>query len=116
MSELAAGQGVDASDVALQHTAVEDWQRVTGDPTTASAPLGSLGELEIGLWEMSGGTMRDVEADEFFVVLTGAGVIDFDDPGLPPLQIGPGSVVRLADGMHTTWTITDGPLRKLYLT
>ncbi len=32
----------------------------------------------------------------------------------PPIEIGPGSVVRLVDGMHTTWTVHE-TLRKVYL-
>lgn len=32
----------------------------------------------------------------------------------PPIDIGPGSVVRLTEGMQTTWTVHE-TLRKVYL-
>ena len=34
---------------------------------------------------------------------------------LPPIDIGPGSVVRLAEGMRTVWVVRE-TLRKVYIT
>jgi uncharacterized cupin superfamily protein len=63
---------------------------------------------------MTPGTMSDVEADEVFVVLSGSATVEFGD-GSPTISIGPGDVVRLAEGAETVWTVTE-TLRKVYLT
>ena len=68
----------------------------------------------VGVWEMSAGAMRDVEADEVFVVLAGAATVEFSDPALPPIELRPGSVVRLEAGMRTIWTVRE-TLRKVYV-
>jgi hypothetical protein len=69
--------------------------------------------LEVGVWEMTRGVMRDVEADELFLVISGAAVVEFTD-GTAPLRLKPGDVVRLAEGTETVWTVTE-TLRKIYL-
>lgn len=102
----------DALTAALQVDALDPSDVVAGSPTISSAELGSLGGLEIGLWEITDGTVTDTEADEVFVVLTGRGTVTFEDDSVVPL--GPGSVVRLRAGERTTWTITE-TLRKIYL-
>lgn len=91
---------------------------LTLEPTDGSAragahPLTEFGGLEIGVWEMTPGTMTDVEADEVFVVLSGAATVEFAD-GTAPLALGSGDVVRLAAGAATVWTVTE-TLRKVYL-
>lgn len=63
---------------------------------------------------MTPGTASDIEADEVFVVLSGRALIEFVDPALPSVKVGPGSVVRLGEGMRTTWTVTE-TLRKVYV-
>lgn len=64
------------------------------------------------LWEAGPGTDTDVEVDEVFLVLAGAGTVTFEDGSSLALQAG--TVVRLLEGDRTTWTITDR-LRKLFL-
>ena len=98
----------------LDEEPVPDDQRVAGEPTTAAATLTEFDGLEVGVWEMTPGTMRDVEADEVFVVLSGSASVDFVD-GSPPLRLGPGDVVRLAAATQTVWTVNE-TLRKVYLT
>nr|WP_231991965.1 cupin domain-containing protein [Mycobacterium sp. ACS4331] len=97
----------------LAHEPVPDEQAVRGAPTTAVTELGEFNGLEVGVWEMTPGVMTDVEADEVFVVLSGAGTVEFAD-GTAPLHLGPGDVVRLAAGAQTVWTVTE-TLRKVYL-
>ena len=82
----------------------------------AGAPAAGLVELTdtIGVWEHTPGTSADVEADEVFVVLAGAATVSFDDPALEPIELRPGSVVRLTAGMRTVWTVRE-TLRKVYL-
>jgi uncharacterized protein len=105
---------VHAAALALDHQAVPAEQSAGGAPTTAAAAVGKFDGLEVGIWEMTQGVMTDVEADEVFVVLTGAATVEFAD-GAPTLTLGPGDVVRLAAGAETVWTVTE-TLRKVYLT
>ncbi|VXB80507.1 conserved hypothetical protein [Microbacterium sp. 8M] len=108
----AAGTAV--ADLALVHVPLPASEVLAGAPTTAIAVLDDTGDREIGVWEMTPGTATDTEADELFVVLSGRATIAFEDPSLPDLEIGSGSVVRLAEGMRTTWTVTQ-TLRKVYI-
>ena len=70
--------------------------------------------VEVGVWDHLPGTSTDTEVDEVFVVLAGAARIDFVEPALASITIGPGDVVRLAEGMRTVWTVTQA-LRKIYV-
>ena len=69
---------------------------------------------EVGVWKHVPGRSTDTEVDEVFVVISGSARIDFVQPELPSLEIGPGDVVRLAEGMRTVWTVTE-TLRKVYV-
>jgi uncharacterized cupin superfamily protein len=104
---------VHAGDHFVEHQAVAPEQVVNGHPHTGLATLGRFGGLEVGVWEMTPGVMRDVEADEVFVVLSGSATVEFDD-GTTALNLQPGDVVRLAEGAKTVWTVTE-TLRKVYL-
>ncbi|GGC36834.1 hypothetical protein GCM10010974_19010 [Brevibacterium sediminis] len=83
--------------------------------TTGFAELGTIGGAEYGLWEMSAGAMRDIEGDEVFLVISGTGRIEFDEPLRDPIELAPGSLVRLDDGMKARWYIDGTPLRKLFI-
>ena len=91
---------------------VPEAQRIAGTPRTGAAKLGDFGGVGLGVWEMTPGTMRDVEIDEVFVVLHGAAVVDFEDGARIVLESG--DVVRLHAGQRTVWTVT-ATLRKVYL-
>jgi uncharacterized cupin superfamily protein len=104
---------VHAGEHIVEHEAVASDQVVDGDPHTGLASLGRFGGLEIGVWEMTPGMMRDVETDEVFVVIAGAATVEFTD-GTASLTLTPGDVVRLAEGAETIWTVTE-TLRKVYL-
>ena len=114
MSGLAAGTGVDAAALPLAHEPLPADEVLAGTPTAAVHELAEVGGVEIGIWEMTPGTATDTEVDEVFVVLSGRATIAFDDPALPDLTVGPGSVVRLGEGQRTTWTVTE-TLRKIYI-
>ena len=105
---------VHATSLFIEHEAVAPEQVAGGQPRTGVGRLGMFGGLEVGVWEMTPGVMRDIEADEVFVVLAGAATIEFAD-GTAPLTLKPGDVVRLAEGAQTIWTVTER-LRKVYLT
>ena len=111
---LRAGAALDAAAVELAHEPLDAASVVSGEPTTALLPLATIGETEIGIWEMTQGTASDTEVDEVFVVLSGRAVVEFVSPELPPLEVGPGSIVRLAAGMQTVWTVLE-TLRKVYV-
>jgi uncharacterized cupin superfamily protein len=124
---LEPATAVAALALRLDHQPVPPPQIVDGAPTTASAALGEIGDLEVGVWEMSVGAMSDVETDEVFVVIAGRATVRFDrDPILGEtvpnetvpnetvLQLAPGSVARLAAGQRTVWTVTE-TLRKIYI-
>lgn len=112
--ELAMNDTVHAAGVSMPLADVPH-QRQTDAPVQAgSVSLGDLDGVEVGIWEMSAGSMRDVEADEFFVVISGNATVEFAD-GTPTLHLRAGSVARLAEGTHTLWTVT-AALRKVYLT
>jgi uncharacterized cupin superfamily protein len=61
---------------------------------------------------LTAGEVSDVEVDEVFVVLSGAGDVTFEDGSTLPLA--PGTVVRLREGDRTVWRVTH-TLRKLYV-
>lgn len=85
---------------------------VSGTPETFETGFTAFGDTEVGIWEITPGTVRDVEKDEAFVVLTGAATITFADG--ETLDVGPGSLVRLHAGEETVWTI-HSTLRKVYV-
>lgn len=110
---LAAATALDAASVPLEHVALPADHVLEGAPSTGSAVLGELGGVEVGVWEITPGTSTDVEADELFVVLSGAATVRFSS-GEPPLVLAPGVVGRLAAGQRTTWAVT-ATLRKVYV-
>jgi uncharacterized cupin superfamily protein len=79
---------------------------------TSAAAVGMLGDVEVGLWEITPGTVTDVEEDEVFVVLSGSGTVRFADG--EEIRLAPGSLVRLHAGEETTWEIHE-TLRKVYV-
>lgn len=119
---MSATEPIDTRPLPLDHEPIEDWQRLdavdgdtTAGTTTAFAELGTIGGVDYGLWEMSTGAMRDIEGEEVFLVISGTGRIEFDDPVCESVELSPGSLVRLEDGMRTRWYIDDAPLRKLFI-
>jgi uncharacterized cupin superfamily protein len=103
----------DASGVALTHSPLEDAKKLSGEVTTAVSAVASQGDMEVGVWEHSVGTSTDVEIEEVFVVLQGAGTVICEDGGR--IELAPGVVGLLPMGARTTWTVTE-PLRKVWIT
>lgn len=111
---------VQANDLELMHEPIGGEQLAAGNaPATAGfRELGTLGDAEIGIWEMSPGTMHDVESDEYLAVLSGCAtvqILEAEGFGAQELSLVPGSVVRLHAGMRTRWIVTE-TLRKIYFT
>lgn len=112
MTALDPGLLVAAAAVTLEHEPLPASQVVAGEPTTGTLVLDERDGREIGVWEMTPGTATDTEVDEVFVVLAGRATVSFDEQ--PSIELAPGSVVRLTDGMRTTWVVHE-TLRKVYL-
>lgn len=103
----------DALTVALDHEPLPAEQVIAGSPTTGSLVLDARTDgTEIGVWEMTPGTATDVEVDELFVVLSGSATVEGVEE--QPIELEPGSVVKLVAGMRTTWTVRV-TLRKIYV-
>lgn len=90
-----------------------DHEVVSGEPVVSLLELDvSLdGTVERGVWQITPGVVRDVEADELFVVISGRATIEVE--GGPTLEVGPGDSAVLPEGARTTWTIHE-TLRKVY--
>ena len=97
----------------LEHSPVPPEQTVAGTPTTAVLDLGTIGEQEWGVWEMTPGTMTDTEVEELFVVIAGRGTMRLIDAG-ETLELAPGTVGRLTAGARTEWRVTE-TLRKIWV-
>ncbi len=110
---LLANHCVDATSVALEYRDLPAEQTASGQPRVGTAELGRLGDQTIGVWELSPSVSTDVEANEFFIVLSGAGTVAFAD-GSPSLHLKAGSIGHLTEGAATTWTVTE-TLRKVYV-
>jgi uncharacterized protein len=111
------GTLVNAATLELDHEPVPAGQLVEGTPTTAAEALGEHNGVELGVWEMTTGAMSDVEADEIFIVLSGAATVEiepFDGMPAQTLTPMPGDIVQLREGMRTVWTVTE-TFRKIYL-
>ncbi|EPR75891.1 putative dioxygenase [Leifsonia rubra CMS 76R] len=111
---LRSGEPIAASAVPISHEALDAKSVVEGLPTAGYTVLDTLGDTEIGVWEMSVGCATDTEEDEVFVVVSGRASIHFAEDDRT-IAVGPGDVVRLTAGMTTTWTVTE-TLRKIYVT
>jgi uncharacterized cupin superfamily protein len=105
----------EAFELELAHEAFGPDQLVSGTPTSGWVPLSTVDGVEVGIWEMTPGVITDIEADEVFCVLAGAGTVEFLDPPAAPLTLRPGTVVRLQDGWRTRWSVTQ-TIRKIAVT
>ncbi|MES2092322.1 MAG: cupin domain-containing protein [Actinomycetota bacterium] len=108
-----ADSSVAALELEIAHETVAVDQVVDGAPTTGFATITSFGELEVGVWEMTVGAMRDVETDEVFVVIAGRATVTFDADERV-MDLSAGSVARLTAGERTVWTVTE-TIRKVYI-
>ncbi|HWT33403.1 MAG TPA: cupin domain-containing protein [Microbacterium sp.] len=105
---------IDTAGLELEHAPVPAEQVVAGAPQTAYVTIDTSDAGEIGVWEMTEGVMRDTEVSEVFVVVAGSATVEFVEPARAPIELAPGSVVRLDAGMQTIWTVRE-PLRKIFI-
>ncbi|MEV4247702.1 cupin domain-containing protein [Streptosporangium canum] len=104
---------VPTGDVRLSPDELDPAQILAGSPQVSSAELWSSpdGSQSRGIWEITPGTVIDVESDEIFVVLSGRATVEVD--GGATVELAPGSVCLLAEGTRTTWIVHE-TLRKVY--
>jgi uncharacterized protein len=100
----------DVTSLDLAHEPVEG--AVHGRPTAGTLSLGTVDGVEVGVWELTEGTVRDTEVNEIFVVLSGRGTVRFEDG--ERLDLTPGIAVRLVAGERTTWTV-ESTVRKIWV-
>ena len=108
-----ANYAVQATSLTLAYASPPLKNIISGTPRIGTTVLGTLNACQVGVWEISPSVTTDIEVDEFFIVLSGAATVAFDD-GSPALLLKAGSVGRLSQGAVTTWTVTE-TLRKIYL-
>ncbi len=110
--DLTASKSVDDLDIRLEP--IDASTVIQGLPQAGLMELLTYAEpVEVGVWEMSAGGCRDVEADEFLVVIAGSAVVTVND-GQPQL-LKPGDMMRFRRGDRTTWTVKER-IRKIYVT
>lgn len=114
MSRLTSGVAVDAAFLPVPFDPVEPDKVVSGTPQTRYLDLDETAGRTVGVWEHTPGVSRDVESDEVFVVLAGDATVEFIDPPHPPIDLRPGVLVRLKEGMSTVWTVRE-TVRKVYI-
>lgn len=115
MTELEPFVAIDALAAALDHEDVPADQVVAGSPRTGILHLATVTTAQVGIWELTAGTARDVEVDEVFVVIDGHGTVTLEtDTGEEHIELSPGVVCRLAVGMVTRWVVGER-LRKVYI-
>jgi len=96
---------VQAAELALDELHPD--QIISGTPVTSYLELAE----GRGIWQITPGVVSDIERDEIFVVLSGRATIAVE--GGTTIEVGPGDVCLLAEGVRTTWTVHE-TLRKVY--
>lgn len=110
-SGLAANSVLDATALLLDSLPLDPTNVIEGTPVSTASDIVETPDLTAGVWELTPGTVTDVEVDEVFVVISGAATLEFEDGRV--LELRPGSIGRLAAGTRTRWVVTE-TLRKVY--
>ncbi|MEV8359714.1 cupin domain-containing protein [Microbacterium sp. NPDC076895] len=117
MTRLAPFQPLDVAAVDVAATPVPEDLRLEGEPSTGFIDVAVVGDTTVGIWEMTAGSMRDIEADEVFVVVSGEATVELigeDGQVTRTIELRAGSLCRLETGMLTRWHVPVG-LRKVYI-
>jgi len=109
---LDAATVLQALDLELDHEPVDPAEVVDGSPTTGLAELTVWGGSEVGVWEITPGTVTAVEEAEVFIVLRGHATLRRGDG--TTVELVAGSIGRLDEGEETSWTVHE-TLRKVYV-
>jgi hypothetical protein len=102
-----------AAELALDDDELPADQVLEGDPRVRSRTLwrSADGSVETGVWEITPGVSTDVEAEETFVVVSGAATVEIE--GGATLELAPGVVGGFPAGARTVWRVAE-TLRKVY--
>ena len=76
MTTLEPFQPLVVADLGVAGTPVSDDLRLEGEPSTGFVDVAVVGGTTVGIWEMTAGSMRDIEADEVFVVVSGEATVE----------------------------------------
>lgn len=117
MTRLEPFQPVDVTALHVAGTHVSDDLRLEGEPSTGFIDVAVVGGATVGIWEMTAGSMRDIEADEVFVVVSGEATVELieeDGQVAQTIELRAGSLCRLKTGMRTRWHVPT-VLRKVYV-
>lgn len=117
MTRLAPFQPLDVAAVDVAGVSVPEDLRLEGEPSTGFIDVAVVGDTTVGIWEMTAGSMRDIEADEVFVVVSGDATVELigeDGQVTRTIELRAGSLCRLETGMLTRWHVPVG-LRKVYI-
>jgi len=100
-------------DAELEPEPLDPAQILAGSPEVTGKVLWEApdGNRLRGIWQITPGTVADVETDELFVVISGRATVAVE--GGPVLEVGPGDLAVLREGDRTVWTVHE-TLRKAY--
>lgn len=84
---------------------------IAGKPEVSGHVIVDEPDRQIGIWQITPGTVRDVEAEELFVILEGRATVEIE--GGSVLELAPGTVGTLREGTRTVWHVRE-TLRKIY--
>ena len=101
------------TDLELEPEPLDPETVLAGSPEVSELVLDESldGRVVRGVWQITPGVVRDVEADEVFVVVSGRATVEVE--GGPTLVLEPGVVGVLRAGDHATWTVHE-TLRKVF--
>ena len=102
----------DSLTLPIDHAPVQDDDVLGGHPTMGAETLHTHGGVELGVWEITSGVVKDTEVEEAFIVLSGRGRVEFADDS--SIALAAGTVVRLRVGDRTRWIVYE-TLRKIYV-
>lgn len=108
-----ASERLIASDVCsidLEETSHPGMWVESGWPVASTAHLAQFGDQKVSVWEVSEGTVADIENDELVIVLSGSGSLSFDDGR--SYQLTAGACIRLRAADRSTWRVSS-PVRAL---
>lgn len=117
MTRLEPFQPLDVAAVDVAGILVPDDLRLEGEPSTGFIDVAVVGDTTVGIWEMTAGSMRDIEADEVFVVVSGEATVELigeDGQVTRTIELRAGSLCRLETGMLTRWHVPVA-LREVYI-
>ncbi|MEX0984517.1 MAG: cupin domain-containing protein [Actinomycetota bacterium] len=104
---------IHVADLVLDEGVLDPATVLEGSPRVTEALLWSSADGRVlrGVWEITEGTVIDVEQDEVFIVVHGRATIEVE--GGETSEVGPGDMAVLARGARTRWTVHE-TLRKVY--